>query len=151
LLVVGFHDVMRRCLVNRFSGKWAMHNDETAIRQLVATWLEASAAGDFAQVLQLMADDVVFLLPGQPAMYKADFAAAQTAQRSFDIKAESNIQEIKLLGDWAYCWNKLTVTMTPRDGKMPVKRAGDVLSILQKKNGRWVIVRDANMLSLVKE
>jgi len=128
-----------------------MHYDEAAIRQLVATWLDASAAGNAERVLTLMADDVVFLLPGQPPMYKADFAAAQTAQRSFDMKAESEIQEIKLLGDWAYCWNKLSVTMIPHDGKPPVKRAGNVLSILQKQNGRWVIVRDANMLSIVKE
>jgi ketosteroid isomerase-like protein len=56
-----------------------------------------------------------------------------------------------LLGDWAYCWNKLSVTMTPNDGKPPVKRAGNVLSILQKQNGRWVIVRDANMLGVVEK
>jgi hypothetical protein len=31
-----------------------------------------------------------------------------------------------------------------------VTRAGDVLSILQKRQGRWVIVRDANMLAPVR-
>jgi uncharacterized protein (TIGR02246 family) len=126
-----------------------MHNDEEAIRELVETWLEATANGDTEQVMKLMADDVVFLLPGHPPMYKADFSAAQTAQRPFKITTQSEIQEIKLLGDWAYCWNKLNVTMTPNDGKPAVKRAGNVLSILQKQNGHWAIVRDANMLSIV--
>jgi ketosteroid isomerase-like protein len=41
----------------------------------------------------------------------------------------------------------LTVVMTPRKNGARVKRAGDVLSILQKQSGKWVIVRDANMLT----
>src|SRR5437879_13061389 len=45
-----------------------MQDDEQAIRQLVATWLSASKAGDTEKVLSLMADDVVFLVPGQPPM-----------------------------------------------------------------------------------
>jgi uncharacterized protein (TIGR02246 family) len=45
-----------------------MHSDEQEIRQLVATWIAATKAGDIETVLSLMADDVVFLLPGQPPM-----------------------------------------------------------------------------------
>jgi ketosteroid isomerase-like protein len=41
------------------------------------------------------------------------------------------------------------VIVTPRSGGTPVKRAGNTLSILQKQAGRWVIVRDANMLTVV--
>lgn len=96
-----------------------------------------------------MADDVVFLLPGRPPMHRTDFQTAQVGQQQFDIDGHSDIKEIKLLGDWAYCWNRLTVTMKPRDGGPEVKRAGNVLSVLQKQNGQWVIVRDANMLIVV--
>ncbi len=53
-----------------------MLNDEQEIRQLVSTWMTASKAGDVEKVLSLMADDVVFLVPGQPVMRKPDFAAA---------------------------------------------------------------------------
>jgi uncharacterized protein (TIGR02246 family) len=45
-----------------------MNDDERAIRNLVADWLAASRAGDHAKVLSLVADDVVFLIPGQPPM-----------------------------------------------------------------------------------
>jgi hypothetical protein len=45
-----------------------VQNDEQAIRQLVTSWLEASKAGDTEKVLSLMADDVVFLVTGQPPM-----------------------------------------------------------------------------------
>ena len=122
--------------------------DEQAIRELIDTWLRASKAGDREVVLSLMAEDVVFLQPGQPPMRgRAGFAAAQKAMNDVDIDASSEIQEIRILGDWAYCWNRLTVVVSPRKSGAPIKRAGDVLSLLQKQSGRWVIVRDANMLS----
>jgi len=122
--------------------------DEQAIRELIDTWLRASKAGDREVVLSLMAEDVVFLQPGQPPMRgRAGFAAAQKAMNDVDIDASSEIQEIRILGDWAYCWNRLTVVVSPRNGGASIKRAGDVLSLLQKQSGRWVIVRDANMLS----
>jgi uncharacterized protein (TIGR02246 family) len=125
--------------------------DEDAIRDLIATWLRASKAGDSETVLRLMAEDVVFLQPGQPPMRgRSGFAAAQKAMKDIDIDASSDIKEIRILGDWAWCWNRLTVVVTPRDGGAPVKREGDVLSVLQKQAGRWVIVRDANMLSRVE-
>lgn len=124
--------------------------EEKAIRDLIATWLQASKAGDNKTVLSLMAEDVVFLQPGQPPMRgRAGFAAAQKATADFEIDASSDIQEIRILGDWAWCWNRLTVVVTPRNGAASVRRSGDVLSILQKQEGRWVIVRDANMLSRV--
>ncbi len=127
-----------------------MQNDEQAIRELVATWLSASRAGDTEKVLSLMADDVIFLVAGHPPMRgKAAFAASQSSLKQIDIQATSDIQEIKVLGDWAYLWTELSVVMTPRDGGAPIKRAGNTLSVLHKQNGAWVIARDANMLTIV--
>ena len=40
--------------------------EKEKIRELINTWLRATAAGDLQTVLGLMAEDVVFLLPGQP-------------------------------------------------------------------------------------
>jgi uncharacterized protein (TIGR02246 family) len=123
--------------------------DEQQIRQLIATWLSASKAGDTEKVLNLMADDVVFLLPGQPPMRgKAGFAAAQGPMDQFEVDAIGKVEEIKVLGDWAYCWTTLTVVVTPRDGGKAVKRSGNTLSLLQKQRGGWVIVRDANTLTV---
>jgi uncharacterized protein (TIGR02246 family) len=113
-----------------------MHSDEQAIRDLITTWLAASKSGDEKTVLSLMAEDVVFLQPGQPPMRgRSGFAAAQKNLADFAIDGSADIQEIKVFGDWAYCWNHLTVVIAPRGGK-PVKRAGNVLSILQKQHGR---------------
>jgi uncharacterized protein (TIGR02246 family) len=35
---------------------------------VVATWHEATAAGEISRILPLMADDVVFLVPGRAPM-----------------------------------------------------------------------------------
>jgi uncharacterized protein (TIGR02246 family) len=126
-----------------------MQNDEHEIRQLIATWMAASKAGDVEQVLSLMADDVVFLIPGQPVMRKADFAAAARAQSGQDaprFDGSSDIQEIKILGDWAFMWARLTVVVTPPGGAPSITRAGHTLTILNKQNGKWVLARDANLL-----
>ncbi|HET7678759.1 MAG TPA: nuclear transport factor 2 family protein [Xanthobacteraceae bacterium] len=40
-----------------------MSEDETAIRDLVATWMRASEAGDLDTVPALMADDANLLAP----------------------------------------------------------------------------------------
>ena len=127
-----------------------MQNDEQEIRELVSQWMAASKAGDVDTVLSLMADDVVFLVPGQPVMRKADFASkarAQSGQDAPQVDGSSEIQEIKVLGEWAFMWTRLTVVMTPPNGAEPMRRAGHTLTILKKQNGRWVIARDANLLA----
>jgi uncharacterized protein (TIGR02246 family) len=129
-----------------------VQNDEQEIRQLVSTWMAASKAGDVEEVLSLMADDVVFLVAGQPVMRKADFAAAARAQSgkgAAQFEGSSEIQEIRILGDWAFMWTKLTVAVTPPGGAQAMKRAGHTLSILKKQNGKWLLARDANMLAPV--
>ena len=129
-----------------------MQNDEQEIRQLVSTWMAATKAGDVETVLSLMADDVVFLVPGQPVMRKADFAVAERAQSGQEapqFDGTSEIQEIRILGDWAFMWTKLTVVVTPPGGAQSMTRGGYILSILKKQNGKWVLARDANMLAPV--
>ena len=128
------------------------HNDDEEIRELVSTWIRATKSGDVDTVLSLMSDDVVFLMPGQPVMRKAGFAAAARAQAGNNAPAfdgTSEIQEIRVLGDWAFMWTKLTVVATPPGGGPPITRSGHTLSILTKHNGRWVLARDANMLAPV--
>jgi uncharacterized protein (TIGR02246 family) len=132
-----------------------MNSDEQEIRQLVATWIDATKSGDTDIVLSLMAHDVVFLVTGQPPMIgKAAFAAAmraQSGQKRPQFDGKSEIQEIEVLGDWAYMWTKLTVVFTPPGSATSITRAGNTLTILKKQNGKWVLARDANMLAAVTQ
>ena len=124
-----------------------MPDDERAIRELVRTWLAASQKGDLQTLLGLMADDVVFMLPGQNPFGKEAFAASFKALTGVRFETSSDIEEIKLLGDWAYLRNCLEVTMTPPGGA-PVRRSGYTLTILRKEpDGHWLVARDANLLA----
>ena len=127
--------------------------DERAIRDLMAVWMAATEAGD-ERVLNLMADDAMFLRADQPPMRgKAAFAESQTSQTALSqvrIEAAAEVQKIRVFGDWAYCWNRLTVTAAPESGK-PLRRRSDVLSIFQKRADRWVLFRDANLLAKVAQ
>ena len=127
-----------------------MNADEQAIRAAVGTWMKASADGDLPRVLELMDDDVVFIGPGRPPMRgKADFAAASKAMGGkVRVEGASDIQEVRVFGDWAYVWTQLTITMQPADGGAPTHRSGPGLSVWRKQaDGRWVIFRDANMVT----
>jgi uncharacterized protein (TIGR02246 family) len=124
-----------------------MTDDERAIREVIATWLRAAAAGDTANILTLMADDVVFLVPGQPPFGKEVFAAAQDGFEKYHFEATSEVRELRVSGDWAYCWHYLAVVMTPLDGGGAVRKSGNILGIFQRlADGRWALARDANLL-----
>jgi uncharacterized protein (TIGR02246 family) len=124
-----------------------MNDDERAIRDLVATWMAASRTGDLKTVLDLMTDDVVFMVPGREPFGKEAFAAASQGMKDMRMDGTSDIREIAVLGDWAYLRNYIEVTMTPPSGA-PMRRAGYTLTILRKQpDGRWRLARDANLLA----
>jgi len=122
--------------------------DEQAIRDTIAAWIRATAAGDIAELTTLMTDDAVFLTPGQSPMRRDDFMAQfLAAVEHVRIEASSEVQEIEIAGDWAYCWNRLDVKATPRAGGAPQHRAGYTLTIFRRDGGAWRLARDANLLA----
>jgi uncharacterized protein (TIGR02246 family) len=126
-----------------------MTDDERAIRNLVDTWLGASKAGDYTTVLSLMSDDAVFMVPGQEPFGKATFAAAVDKQPQAEIDSSSEIQELQVLGDWAFLRNRLDITITSSCATAPVRRTGYTLTILHKQaDGRWLLTRDANLMTI---
>jgi len=88
-----------------------MTDDERAIRNLVATWMSASKAGDVDTVLSLMSDDVVFMVPGREPFGKAEFAAASKGMSDVKIDGNSDIVELHVLGDWAFIRNHIQIAV----------------------------------------
>jgi len=126
-----------------------MSTDEQAIRNLVEQWHRATTAGDVDTVLRLMAEDVVFLMAGKPPMKgRSTFEQGlRGLLTSYRVDSRSEIQEVDVSDDLAYCWTLLTVGMTPLSGGDAKVRSGSALSIFRKQtNGSWVLVRDANLL-----
>jgi len=116
-----------------------MNADEQAIRTLVAE-----------SVLRLMAEDVVFLVAGQPPMKgRSTFEKGlRGLLASHRLVSTGDVQEVGVSGNLAYCWSVLNVAMTPTAGGGTVVRSGSAVSILRKQpTGSWVVVRDANLLA----
>src|SRR4051812_16693904 len=122
-----------------FGGQYPHMNVEVEkqkIRQAIEAWLRASKSGDTDALLQLMAEDVVFLLPGQePMRGRSAFAAAsRSSGRKFRfVEGTPQIQEIHIAGDFAICWNHLDVRLAAEeDGKIH-HHAGNILSVFRKE------------------
>ncbi|TAJ83142.1 MAG: SgcJ/EcaC family oxidoreductase [Gallionellaceae bacterium] len=127
-----------------------MNPDEQAIRNLIAQWHNATAAGDVEAVLRIMAEDVVFLVTDQPPMNRSMIESRlRYLLTLYRVESTSEIQEIEVSGNLAYCGTVLTVRITPVSGGKLVMRTGSTLSVLRKQaNKSWVVVRDANFLVL---
>ena len=122
--------------------------DQRAIRAVVDEWMAATKRGDTRSVLDLMTDDAVFLVAGQPPMGKAAFAlaAGSAADQRPMFDGVSDIKEIYVEGSVGYLWSHLTVTVTPPRGGASIKRSGHTLTVFRKIEGRWLLARDANLL-----
>jgi uncharacterized protein (TIGR02246 family) len=126
-----------------------MSNDEQEIRNLIETWLRATREGDVDTVLSLMTPDVIFLVPGQPPMVgRETFADALRAVLGKNtVETRSDIDEIAVFGDIAYCRTRLNVTVKSAHDGTPMLRTGHTLSILRRcEDGKWRLARDANMV-----
>ncbi len=123
-----------------------MTEDERKIRDVVNTWMEASANGDLDTVLSLMADDIVFSVPGREPFGKTEFAEMSRAMGDVGMDAKTEIVELQVLGDWAFIRNHISVSITV-DGQTS-ERSGYTLSLLRReKDGRWRFARDANLVT----
>ncbi|MFL5329263.1 MAG: YybH family protein [Gemmataceae bacterium] len=128
-----------------------MGSDERAIREVHSTWIDAVNAGDLNRVLSLMADDVVFVNPGQAPfgrdVFSANFSAGHEQGRIHCISA---LEDVVVVGDVAYTLSRDSVSMTPHAGGEAMQFAGHRLTVYRKQpDGRWLLARDAHTVSPV--
>ncbi|HAZ30596.1 TPA: DUF4440 domain-containing protein [Candidatus Acetothermia bacterium] len=144
--------VLIGCAAQTEKGDVLMKKDEQAIRQWFERWMKATTEGDLPLAKSLIADDAVFLVPGGDRMDKESFAAAATAtDPNTDFQLDCSIQEIVILGDHAWLWTKLALTMTDKRSKSRSLMAGHSLSVLKRQGDGWVVIRDANTMVPVKQ
>ena len=130
-----------------------MGSDERAIRELHSTWIDAVNAGDLVRLLTLMADDVVFLNPGQAPFGRDGFSSGfSAAHQQARINCISELEEVVVVGEVAYTRARDSLSVTPRAGGDTVQLAGDRLTVYRKQpDGRWLLARDAHTLSPVEK
>ena len=128
---------------------------EKEIRGWFESWQSSTKSGDLKKVHSLIADDAVFLVPGEGRWDKKTFAAAVTMdpsqEQNLEYEGQSDIQEIRVFGNLAYLWTQIVFSLTPKGEGAPLKYAGHSLSILEKRDDGWVLIRDANTVRPVQE
>lgn len=121
---------------------------DVAIRDWLDRWLRASAAGDYQTMLPMLADDMVFLVPGAPPFGKKEFQAAwEGPMKGARVESKADLEECLVSGEMACTRTRLAVTITMADGNVSRAR-GYTLSLFRKQpDGSWLLARDANLLT----
>ena len=123
-----------------------MTDDERQIRDLVESWMSARKAGDLSGMLDLMTDDVVFMVPGREPFGKAEFVANGESVRGASLEGRAEIREIEIFGPRAIIRNRIEVVLR-NPGAPPRRLSGYAMSVLRKEaDGRWRLARDANLV-----
>jgi uncharacterized protein (TIGR02246 family) len=128
-----------------------MGPDERAIREVHSTWIDAVNTGDLVCLLSLMADDVVFLNPGQAPFGRDGFSSGfSAAHQQAQINCSSELEEVVVVGEVAYTLSRDSLSVTPRAGGDAMQLAGHRITVYRKQpDGRWLLARDAHTLSPV--
>ena len=128
-----------------------MESDEHAVREVHKTWIDAVNAGDLARLLTFMADDVLFVNPGQEPFGRDGFPTRfSAAHQQFRIRCISELEEVVVLGEVAHTLSRDSLSLTPRAGGQTTELAGHRITIYRKQpDGRWLLARDAHTLSSV--
>jgi uncharacterized protein (TIGR02246 family) len=115
----------------------------------MAEWRRLTAEGNLDGLLSLLADDVIFLTPGNPPITKSDFAAGfREVSAKARIEAMQDVKEIRASGDIAAAWSHLAVVLTPNDGGQKSEASGYVLTVFHRSpSGKWLLARDANLVA----
>lgn len=128
-----------------------MAQDEQSIRRWFDDWMKATKDGDLELARRSIADDAVFLVPHAGQMDKESFAAAATASDpNTDFELDCTIEEVKIIGDYAWLLSNISLTMTDKSSGSKTLMKGDALSILKRKGNGWVVVRDANTMVAIE-
>jgi uncharacterized protein (TIGR02246 family) len=127
--------------------------DERAIREVHSAWIDAVNAGDLGRLLTLMADDVVFLNPGQAPVGRDGFSPGfSTAHQQARINCVSELEDVVVVGEVAYTLSRDSLSVTPHAGGEAMQLAGHRITVYRKQpDGRWLVARDAHTLSPVQK
>jgi len=107
--------------------------------------MQFAVANDLAGMMSQWTDDIV-LLPAAGPIQRGRSAIAE-ASRGVETSVEIleyvlDIQEVKVLGDYAYQWGTYRYRMRPRTGGEPIRTGGKIMRILQRQpDGSWKIFR----------
>ena len=118
--------------------------DLRAIEAINQRDIQFALANDSDKMMSQWTDDIVLLQPTGPIMRgrEAIAQAFQGFESSEIVVYELDMQEVQVLGDYAFQWGTYRYGMRPRTGGNTVRSSGKLMRILQRQpDGSWKIYR----------
>jgi uncharacterized protein (TIGR02246 family) len=130
-----------------------MTPEEREAREVHSTSVHALNAGALDRLITLMADDVVFLDPGEAPPGREEFRARFSAgHEEFRIACSSELEEVVVVACVAYTRSRDALSVIPRASGEAAHLAGHRITIYPRQpDGRWLLDRDAHTHSPVEE
>jgi len=120
-------------------------NDEQAIEQNQATFVERGNAGDMDGVMMCCTGDVVMMPPNAPAIVGADAVRSWFAEffEQFTADMTTTTEDLIVDGDLAYARRSFAWTLTPKAGGEPIRESGKFVMIYRRdEGGTWKAALD---------
>jgi uncharacterized protein (TIGR02246 family) len=122
--------------------------DMTAIERLHNRDAAAAKKGDVAALAELWTDDAVALPPGEAPVVGIEairrwLAASQPDPSQVEIlEYLLDFKEVKVLGDEAVEWGRISVTVRPRGATSSFRSSGNLMRVLKRQSdGSWKVFR----------
>jgi ketosteroid isomerase-like protein len=118
--------------------------DLRAIEAINQRDVQFSLAGDKAKMMSQWTDDFVLLPWAGPILPRARRHRGSVGGREDPeiLEYVLDIQEVNVLGDYAYQWGTYHYAMRPHAGDATARTAGKLMRILQRQpDGSWKMYR----------
>lgn len=112
-----------------------------AIDEVRNTHVAALNAGDAVAWAAQFADDGVQMPPNGPS--NVGRAAIESWSKVFRVQFALSVDEVRVLGEWAFERGGYTITLNSKAGGPPMQDVGKYITVYQRKPGdRWRMARD---------
>jgi len=123
-------------------GELYVDPDIAAINELYNQATLACGTGDVELYLSIFTEDTVVMAPGFTAFIGKDALrlAMEGLFGMFDLGLPYTVDEVGVLGDWAFVRSSFQYSMTPKEGGETTTNPGEQLDILKRQaDGSWKI------------
>ena len=121
--------------------------DLKAINDLTARDIEASKENDIDTLASLWTQDGVLIIPmsppfvGKPARRKMLEQQKELAKDVETTAYDERWEELRIIGDYAYEWGNISVTLELSGGKQGSHTVGAMRILQKQKDGEWLVAR----------
>lgn len=122
--------------------------ETTSIKKTIQAYVDAVNSKDLTSWANIIAEDAVFQPPNRPQLNGKD-AVVNWAKEVFsdttDRKLDMQVEEVEVLGSWAFAVGRYTSTYIPKQGGSTIEMHGKFISIFRHEStGDWKYARTSH-------